>query len=85
MKGEVSWGGLFFFFEGKKQESLTFAGEMQTHVVSLLAFKDAAASDSKATASLIVCAVRQQHRKTVGGVFGLCAGQQIGVGLAKEL
>lgn len=59
---------------------------MQTHVVSLLDFSDAAAGGIKATASLIVCAVRQQHgekNKTVGDVFGLCAGQQIGVGLAK--
>lgn len=71
-----------YFCEGKKK-ILGFAGEEQTHVVSLLALKETAASDSTARASLIACVVRQQHGELVGDAFGLCAGQQIAVGLAK--
>lgn len=56
-------------------ESLSFAGEAQNHVVSLLAL-------CSIKTALIVCAATW---KTVGDVFGLCAGQQIGVSLAKEL
>lgn len=41
MKGEV---GLSGFFLKEKKESLSFAGKAQTHVVSLLAFCEAATS-----------------------------------------
>lgn len=66
--------GMDFFKREKMQESLSFAGEVQTHAVSLLAVWEAA-----------VCAVRQRHGKLWVMCLWFCAGQQIGVDLAKEL